>query len=161
MDLADYLKSEIARRNLSVRKSADLIGVSHVTLLRILGGETPNLDTLHKLSDWTHADLSFLLQLLGYKIQTKTIEMDRLARLIEYDPSYKRLFELIERLGPQELEFAVDYLEYLTWRLGGQEGGRPEEAPAEASVDESEATDAGADQAGERARSPADVPMRE
>jgi transcriptional regulator with XRE-family HTH domain len=161
MDLASYLKSEIARRSLSVRKAADFIGISHVTLLRILGGETPNLETLHKLSEWTHADLSFLLQLLGYRIQTKTPEMDRLARLIEYDPSYRRLFELIEKLGPQELEFAVDYLEYLTWRLSGQEPGHQAEADTESPAEQPAAGEAETDQSDERTRSPADVSMRE
>ncbi len=47
------LKSEIARRNLSVRKASEHIGISHVTLLRILSGEMPNLETLSKLAEWT------------------------------------------------------------------------------------------------------------
>jgi transcriptional regulator with XRE-family HTH domain len=140
MDLSDYLKSEIARRSLSVRKAADHIGISHVTLLRILSGETPNLDTLHKLSGWTHADLAFLLQLLGYQVETKNVEMDRLARLVEFDPTYRRLFDLIEKLGPEQLEYAVDYLEYLTWRLGsGSPPGEREPRPPEVAEPEPQA----------------------
>lgn len=120
MNLAEYLKSETARRNLSVRKASDHIGISHVTLLRILSGETPNLETLNKLSEWTRTDLTFLLELLGYQVETDNKEVERLARLVQYDPLYGRLFELLERLGPGELEFAVEYLEYLTWRLAEQ-----------------------------------------
>ncbi len=158
MDLSDYLKSEIARRSLSVRKAADHIGISHVTLLRILSNETPNLDTLHKISEWTHADLAFLLQLLGYKVETKNVEMDRLARLIEYDPRYRSLFDLIEKLGPEQLGYAVDYLEYLTWRLGGG-GPAGEREPVPPDQDEpSEQGDSG--ETDQQARSPADSPMR-
>jgi len=125
MNLSEYLKGETARRSLSVRRAADNIGISHVTLLRILSGETPNLETLSKLSQWTHVDLAFLLELLGYHVQVKNEEMDRLARLVQYDPTYRRLFALVEKLGPEELEFAVDYLGYLSWRLGGQEQKPP------------------------------------
>jgi transcriptional regulator with XRE-family HTH domain len=161
MNLSDYLKSEIARRSLSVRKAADHIGISHVTLLRILSNETPNLETLHKLSAWTHADLAFLLQLLGYKVETKNVEMDRLARLVEFDPSYRRLLDLIEKLGPEELEYAVDYLEYLTWRLGsGSPAGervrpQPEAARAKQPGEADESGDVD-----QQDRSPADMPMR-
>ena len=129
MNLAEYLKSETARRNLSVRKASDHIGISHVTLLRILSGETPNLETLSKLSEWTHTDLTFLLELLGYQVETDNKEAERLARLVQYDPLYGRLFELLERLGPGELHFAVEYLEYLTWRLAEQDEQRVEEGP--------------------------------
>jgi transcriptional regulator with XRE-family HTH domain len=161
MDLSDYLKSEIARRSLSVRKAADHIGISHVTLLRILSGETPNLDTLHKLSDWAHADLAFLLQLLGYHVEIKNVEMDRLARLVEFDPSYRRLFDLIEKLGPDELEYAVDYLEYLTWRLGsGQPTSEHEPRAAESAQPESPGEQNDSDDVDQKARSPADMPMR-
>lgn len=156
MDLSSYLKSEIARRSLSVRKAADHIGISHVTLLRILSNETPNLETLHKISEWTHADLAFLLQLLGYQIETKNAEMDRLARLIEYDPSYRRLFDLIEKLGPEELEYAVDYLEYLTWRLGSG-GPAGERVPPEPEPPGEQSDSGDVDQ---QSRSPADMSMR-
>lgn len=136
MNLSEYLKSEIARRNLSVRKAADHIGVSHVTLLRILSGETPNLETLNKLSEWTRTDLAFLLELLGYHIETDYVESDRLARLVEYDPLYRRLFALLERLGHDELAFAVEYLEYLTWRFGSQgEQQQGEEGQLESELD--------------------------
>jgi len=160
MDLSDYLKSEIARRSLSVRKAADHIGISHVTLLRILSGETPNLDTLRKLSGWAYADLAFLLQLLGYHIETKNVELDRLARLVEYDPSYRRLFDLIEKLGPEELEYAVDYLEYLTWRLGSGPPASGEPRAAESVPPESPGEQDNSDDVDQKTRSPADMPMR-
>lgn len=137
MNLSEYLKSEIARRNLSVRKAADHIGISHVTLLRILSGETPNLETLNKLSEWTRTDLAFLLELLGYHVETENAESDRLARLVEYDPLYRRLFSLLERLGHDELAFAVEYLEYLTWRFSSQgEQKEKEEVQVENELDE-------------------------
>lgn len=137
MNLSEYLKSEIARRNLSVRKAAEHIGISHVTLLRILSGETPNLETLNKLSEWTHTDLAFLLELLGYHVETENVETDRLARLVEYDPLYRRLFGLLERLKHDELAFAIEYLEYLAWRFSGQgEQSQGEETPKENQLDE-------------------------
>jgi len=137
MNLSEYLKSEIARRNLSVRRAAEHIGISHVTLLRILSGETPNLETLSKLAEWTHTDLAFLLELLGYHVETENVEAERLARLVEYDPLYRRLFSLLERLGHDELAFAVEYLEYLSWRFTGQgEEKQGEQPQIESELDE-------------------------
>jgi len=150
MNLSEYLKSEIARRNLSVRKASEHIGISHVTLLRILSGEMPNLETLSKLSEWTRTDLAFLLELLGYHVETDNPEVERFARLFEYDPLYRRMFTLLEQLGRDELQFAVEYLEYLRWRLGAQ--GEVQEGQ---SVQEDE-TKAVAQQA----KSSANVPLR-
>jgi transcriptional regulator with XRE-family HTH domain len=155
MNLSEYLKSEIARRNLSVRKASDHIGISHVTLLRILSGETPNLETLSKIAEWTRTDLAFLLELLGYHFETDALEVQRLARLIEYDPLYRRLFVLLERLGHEELEFAVEYLEYLSWRLGGQ----PEEQDTTNRADEQANADEETELT-EQAESSADVSLR-
>ena len=157
MNLSEYLKSELARRNLSVRKASDHIGISHVTLLRILSGETPNLETLNKLSEWTRTDLTFLLELLGYHVETDNREMERLARLVQYDPLYRRLFVLLERLGPGELEFAVEYLEYLTWRLAEQDeqrGGQESQLKS-TSGDQGEAAELS-----QRAESSTDVSLR-
>ncbi len=120
MNLAEYIRSEISRRGLSVRKAADRIGVSHVTLLRIFRGETPSLDTLDKLSRWTGTGLAYMLQLLGYQVEAESDEVARLARLVENSPDYERLLGLLERLGPEELELVTDYLRYLEWRLSGR-----------------------------------------
>ena len=120
MNLAEYIRSEISRRGLSVRKAADRIGVSHVTLLRIFRGETPSLDTLDKLSRWTGTGLAYMLQLLGYQVEAENDEVARLARLVENSPDYERLLGLLERLGPEELELVTDYLRYLEWRLSGR-----------------------------------------
>lgn len=161
MNLSEYLKGEIVRRNLSVRKAADHIGISHVTLLRILSGETPNLETLNKISEWTHADLVFLLELLGYHVEAKTIETDRLARLIEYDPTYRRVFALLEKLGPDQLQYAVDYLEYLTWRLGEQQGDEQgvRRVPPPLEVEGDQEGQGGPPEVPEGEESPADVPL--
>ncbi|MFB0546781.1 MAG: helix-turn-helix domain-containing protein [Anaerolineae bacterium] len=120
MNLAEYIRSEISRRGLSVRKAAGRIGVSHVTLLRIFRGETPCLDTLDKLSRWTGTSLVYMLQLLGYQVEAESDEVTRLARLVENSPDYERLLGLLERLGPEELELVTDYLRYLEWRLSGR-----------------------------------------
>lgn len=123
MDLAQYLKSEIARRGISVRKAAEHIGISHVTLLRILKGETPSLDTLDKLSAWTGTDLAYMLQLLGYRLELESKEAARLARLMENNPACGKIWNILESLEPDSLELALDYLKYLKWRLGEGEGG--------------------------------------
>ena len=150
MNLSEYLKSEIARRNLSVRKASEHIGISHVTLLRILSGEMPNLDTLSKLSEWTRTDLAFLLELLGYHVETDNPEVERFARLFEYDPLFRRMFTLLEQLGQDELQYAVEYLEYLKWRLDEQR-----EAPQGETGEPDEVTEVP-----QQATSSANVPLR-
>ncbi len=117
MTLAEYVKSEIDRQGLSIRKAAERIGVSHVTLLRIFKGEVPSLDTLGKLATWTDTSLAYMLQLLGYDVEEKSNAMSRLSRLVENHPLYERLIASLERLGPEELELVVEYIGYLEWRL--------------------------------------------
>jgi len=124
MTLAEYIRSEVDRQGLSIRKAAERIGVSHVTLLRIFRGEIPSLDTLNKLATWTGTSLAYMLQLLGYNVEEKSSEVDRLARLVENHPLYERLIASLERLGPGELELVVEYIGYLEWRLAGLD--RPE-----------------------------------
>jgi transcriptional regulator with XRE-family HTH domain len=126
MTLAEYVRSEVARRGLSIRKAAERIGVSHVTLLRIFKGEVPSLDTLDKLATWTDTSLAYMLQLLGYKVEENSSQVSRLARLVENHPLYERLIASLEHLGPEELELVVEYVSYLEWRLSGldrAEGG--------------------------------------
>lgn len=124
MTLAEYIRSEVDRQGLSIRKAAERIGISHVTLLRIFRGEIPSLDTLNKLATWTGTSLAYMLQLLGYNVEEKSSEVDRLARLVENHPLYERLIASLERLGPGELELIVEYISYLEWRLAGLD--RPE-----------------------------------
>ncbi len=124
MTLAEYIRSEVDRQGLSIRKAAERIGISHVTLLRIFKGEVPSLDTLNKLATWTGTSLAYMLQLLGYEVETKSSEVDRLARLVANHPLYERLITSLERLGPEELELVVEYISYLEWRLSGLDGVR-------------------------------------
>lgn len=124
MTLAEYIRSEVDRQGLSIRKAAERIGISHVTLLRIFRGEMPSLDTLNKLATWAGTSLAYMLQLLGYDVEEKSSEVDRLARLVENHPLYERLIASLERLGPGELELIVEYISYLEWRLAGLD--RPE-----------------------------------
>lgn len=124
MTLAEYIRSEVDRQGLSIRKAAERIGISHVTLLRIFRGEIPSLDTLNKLATWTGTSLAYMLQLLGYNVEEKSSEVDRLARLVENHPLYERLIASLERLGPGELELVVEYISYVEWRLAGLD--RPE-----------------------------------
>ena len=89
-----------------------------------------HLDTLSKLSEWTRSDLAFLLELLGYHVETDNPEVERFARLFEYDPLFRRMFTILEQLGRDELQFAVEYLGVLEVRLSEQgeaQGGDPEQ----------------------------------
>lgn len=64
--LSKFVWQEIVNRRISQREFADLVGVSHTTIGRIIRGEVtdPTLDFLVKLSLATHTDICALIAII-------------------------------------------------------------------------------------------------
>jgi transcriptional regulator with XRE-family HTH domain len=72
---AKLLNEAMAREGLSIRQTAKLTGVSHVTVMRVLNGEPYDLDTARKIARWLGVPVVDLIDL-------QEDETETLARLI-------------------------------------------------------------------------------
>lgn len=99
--LGNFVEQEAKRRKLSIRKFADLIGVSHSTLGKHINNPDtrPDLELLEKLSDKTGASLETLILIASPKFATKSRLSPRVLLIAE------RLNELGEET--QELLLAM------------------------------------------------------
>lgn len=81
--LREFVLLEIRKRDMSARQFADLIGVSHSTINRLLDTEKdhlPGIELMIKLSDATHIDLCSLM-LLAYHAEMKSNQLSGKYRI--------------------------------------------------------------------------------
>lgn len=64
-ELADYLKSVLKERALSIRAFAVYSKTTHTTLSRLLAGGTPDHETLHKLAEYLKVSVRDLYRMAG------------------------------------------------------------------------------------------------
>jgi len=88
--------------------------LSHVTILRLLKGGHPHLDTLFQIAQWAKVEPAFLMRLLGYDVSKPPWPKEReIALLIKGDPRFAKLFELASELKPGQLRQALDFIQFL------------------------------------------------
>ena len=117
MMLAKLLKEKCQKLELSSRQTAEKVGVSHATILRALRGDTVDLDTLIKLSNWLNVKPSTLLN--SFVSSTDTLA-DRIAVIIERHPKLGNVFSralkaTVDRDIP--LEVIDDIAMYAAYKL--------------------------------------------
>ncbi len=100
-----FLKSEIARRNLSVREFASLVKVSHTTIQRFTDDAparqyVPTLDFLAKLAAGTGVSLNTLL----------SICFPLVARPPGGDPDIDLIIDGILRLSPEARQMVLKFV---------------------------------------------------
>lgn len=113
MDFCNYLTSERTKRNLSYRKAADLIGISHTYLVALEKGEDtrglpankPTPETLKLISLAYGTDYNRLLEMCGY------------TSIDDYMPPSNPDIRLIARAGKnlssEQAEQLRKYAEYM------------------------------------------------
>lgn len=124
-DLTEALiKDKMRMNNLSMRKAAAEIGVSHTTVIRILEGEPYDIPTAEKIAVWLGVPLSTLLDL-------RTPGEDNLAKQIAFvlrqEPALAKVFgEAMSRLATGRLSVATirALVSYAAFQL---ETNRPEQ----------------------------------
>lgn len=112
--LAQILKDEMDARKLSSRKVAQEIGMSHVTVTRILNGENMDVPTMQTVCNWLGVNLSDVLE-----EKSGPAEMARqLVLLINREPKLAATFQVaLEEinkgaLDPEDLRDVIEYAEF-------------------------------------------------
>ncbi len=119
--LQTLLKDEARKKNLSSRKLAEVIGVSHTTVLRALRGELVDLDTVVKIADFFKVRPSTLLDGFGKKDNL----IVRVATLVERVPGLAKTLEDASRAveaGKASPELIEDIVSYATYKLNASGG---------------------------------------
>lgn len=96
--LSEFVWQEIVNRRISQREFADLLGVSHTTIGRIVRGEVtdPTLGFLVKLANVTHTDICALIAIIHPEAFQSGAESRILADRINRLPADQRkLIELV------------------------------------------------------------------
>lgn len=99
--IAQLVTDEIARRNLSIRDFARLVGVSHPTISAILSGDTPSYDVCGKLAPVLRTSLDATLRAAGLLPPSST------------DPLTEEAEHLLSLLSPDRREEAIRFIRYL------------------------------------------------
>lgn len=105
-ELGDFIRSERERRNISMRRLADMAGVSFSLIGKIERGEV-------KLPSQA------VLESVGRSLNVPYETLDRIARGLPVgepssglDSETARVLELFNNLSPEQRRDAIDYLEY-------------------------------------------------
>jgi len=90
--LAEKLKERMKLEKLSLRAAAKQIDVSHSTIDRVLKGETVEVDTLTKISEFLNVPID---DLIGQSKEIKE-RFDRISNLFSIEPE---LAEVLDRIA--------------------------------------------------------------
>jgi transcriptional regulator with XRE-family HTH domain len=100
-----FLKSEMERRNVSIREFASLVKVSHTTIQRFVDDKStkryvPTLDFLDKLAAATGVSLNTLL----------AICFPETARTIDVDPDVAMICDLVSHLSLSTRQTVIRFI---------------------------------------------------
>lgn len=115
--LSAILELEINRRNKSIRKISEEIGVTHTTMVRALKGEQVTLDTILKIAAWMKVAPSVLIDAEG---KGEDALVRQVALILKAEPQLgKVLQEALERVaeGRMSPEVFRDLAAYAAYRL--------------------------------------------
>jgi transcriptional regulator with XRE-family HTH domain len=91
LNLANLIRIEMDRRNLSLRDFAKLSGTTHPTIRLILDGEKPSFDTCEKLAPVLHMSIESVLRAAGLlpQVTLDQATLDEIENVLSHLPPEK------------------------------------------------------------------------
>ena len=123
--LAILIKEKCRKLNLSSREAADVVGVSHATILRALRGDVIDLETAIKFAKWLQVKTAALINSLPSSPDTLA---DQVAVVLERHPKLKDTFsKVMKALSSGEVDPALvdDIALYAAYKLGARSKMKP------------------------------------
>ena len=114
--LKQILEKELKERGLSSRSAADVIGVSHTTILRALRGDVVDLETVLSISDWLGMRPATLLN----SMNSNATLSDQIAAIVERNPRLNQVFSeatLAVKSGEADPSIIDDIVSYALFKL--------------------------------------------
>ena len=115
--LIQLIEDRMQKNRYSIREVSRQVGVAHTTIIRVLGKETVDVDTLIKLCKWLGVSPAIALDGM---IETDRTLADQIATVLEAYPGLKEVFtEAMERLNRGEIspDTMADLIAYANYRL--------------------------------------------
>ena len=115
--LIQLIEDRMQKNRYSIREVSRQVGVAHTTIIRVLGKETVDVDTLIKLCKWLGVSPAIALDGM---IKTDRTLADQIATVLEAYPGLKEVFtEAMERLNRGEIspDTMADLIAYANYRL--------------------------------------------
>jgi transcriptional regulator with XRE-family HTH domain len=114
--LRDLVNLKMKKENLSLRKAGIQAGVAHTTIDRVCKGESVDLETVQKISDWVGVPVSTLVD-IG---EVKSPMLDDIAVLFSLNDEFAEVFtEVAKRIKAGELspDFLTEITAFTTFRM--------------------------------------------
>ena len=114
--LADKLKQRMEMEDLSLSAAAKQIGVSHSTIDRIIRGETVEIDTLIKISEYLNTPVE---EFLG-DAKVTSERMERIANLFSMEPELADVMDKISKgikTGEIDKKIITEIAAFIAFRL--------------------------------------------
>ena len=114
--LRELVNLKMKKENLSLRKAGIQAGVAHTTIDRVCKGESVDLETVQKISDWVGVPVSTLVD-IG---EVKSPMVDDIAVLFSLNEEFAEVFtEVAKRIKAGELppELLSEITAFTSFRL--------------------------------------------
>ena len=118
--LVDLLREKMTKEGLSEREVARRVGVAPITVGRLLGGESVELEILEKMCNWLGVSLASALNARGV-VDDKLAA--QIALLVESEPELKNLFSnMLKDLSEESLSLndVREIIRYATFRVSSR-----------------------------------------
>jgi transcriptional regulator with XRE-family HTH domain len=115
--LQKIIREKIRDQDLSLREAAQVIGVSHTTLARVINGDKADLETVVAISNWLGVSVAEALNVLG----TGEAEMlSAVSMIVKSNPELNNLFwnaVTYVKQGTLEVDELRDIIGYALYKI--------------------------------------------
>lgn len=116
IDFGDLVKKKMEEENLSLRTAGKQAGVAHTTIDRVIKGESVDLSTMEKISQWVGIAVSDALDMKNKEEGIK----GEIATLIALNPEFEEVFSAIASeiaKGNLSTDILIELTGFASYRL--------------------------------------------